>query len=178
MEIIDQTTSQNIVSSPVNYAGFLLRFVAFIIDRLIIGFATFIIIIPALAIFGISIYNMRSIDEWKNFDNMDDSSKFALFMGMVAAYSVIILISVALNWLYYALMESSERQATIGKLALGIKVTDMNGNRITFLNATGRYFGKIISNLIFFIGYIIIIFTPKKQGLHDIMAGTLVVRKS
>ena len=152
MEIIDQAASQNAVVVPVNYAGFLLRFVAYLIDQLIIGFVTFIAIVPAMAIFGISIYNMRSEDEWKNFDSMDDSSKFALIMGVIAAYSVIILIALALKWLYYALMESSERQATVGKLALGIKVTDMNGHRISFLNATGRYFGKIISNLIFFIG--------------------------
>ena len=61
-------------------------------------------------------------------------------------------------------------------MALGMKVTDLAGNRISFLRATGRYFAKIISALILFIGFIMVAFTEKKQGLHDMIAGTLVVR--
>jgi len=83
----------------------------------------------------------------------------------------------AATWLYYALMESSKHQATIGKLALGLKVTDMNGQRISFARATGRYFGKIISGMILLIGYIMAGFTEKKQALHDIMANCLVVKR-
>ncbi len=73
-------------------------------------------------------------------------------------------------------MESSEKQATLGKMAVGIKVIDMHGKRISFLHATGRNFAKIISVAICMIGYLMIIFTEKKQGLHDMIAGTLVVR--
>ncbi len=62
-------------------------------------------------------------------------------------------------------------------MALGIKVTDLNGHRIGFGKATGRYFGKIISAMILFIGFLMIGFTKKKQGLHDMMAGCLVVNK-
>ena len=62
-------------------------------------------------------------------------------------------------------------------MALGLKVTDMEGNRISFGRATGRYFGKIISGMILYIGYIIAGFTEKKQALHDIMANCLVTRK-
>jgi uncharacterized RDD family membrane protein YckC len=62
-------------------------------------------------------------------------------------------------------------------MALGIKVTDLSGERIGFGKATGRYFGKIISGLILLIGYIMVAFTEKKQGLHDMMAGCLVVSK-
>ena len=62
-------------------------------------------------------------------------------------------------------------------MAVGIKVTSTNGQRISFLNATGRFFGKIISGMLFGFGYIMILFTEKKQGLHDLMAGTLVVKK-
>jgi uncharacterized RDD family membrane protein YckC len=79
-------------------------------------------------------------------------------------------------WPYYALLESGEGQATIGKKVMKIKVTNMNGERITFMQATGRYFGKIISMVILLIGYIMAAFTSKKQALHDIMAGTLVVK--
>lgn len=74
-------------------------------------------------------------------------------------------------------MESSAKQATLGKMAVGIVVTDMNGGRISFGNATGRFFGKILSGLIIYVGFIMVAFTDKKQGLHDMMAGTLVVQK-
>jgi len=84
---------------------------------------------------------------------------------------------IILGWLYFALMESSEKQATLGKMALGIVVTDMDGKRISFGRATGRYFGKILSVVILLIGYIMIAFTDKKQGLHDMLANTLVVNK-
>ncbi len=74
-------------------------------------------------------------------------------------------------------MESSSKQATLGKMALGIIVTDVNGERIGFGRATGRFFGKIVSGMIFYIGYIMAGFTDRKQALHDMMAGTLVVNK-
>jgi uncharacterized RDD family membrane protein YckC len=80
-------------------------------------------------------------------------------------------------WLYYALQESSPKQATLGKQALGIVVTDLQGKRIDFLKATIRYFSKIISSLILLIGYIMAAFTEKKQALHDMIAGTLVLNK-
>jgi len=177
MEVIDSPGMQDNIQVPVNHAGFMLRLVAYIIDRLLVGFVSFLVIFPLLAILGINIYGMGGFNDLENFDNLDDGSQFALMAGMIGAYSTIIILSIALNWLYYSLMESSDRQATVGKMAIGIKVTDLNGNRISFLNATGRYFGKILSGLLFGIGYIMIIFTEKKQGLHDIMAGTLVVRK-
>ena len=80
------------------------------------------------------------------------------------------------GWLYYALLESSVKQATIGKMVLGISVTDLSGNRISFGRATGRYFAKIISGVILCAGYIMAAFTAKKQALHDIMASTLVIK--
>jgi uncharacterized RDD family membrane protein YckC len=86
-------------------------------------------------------------------------------------------VSLAVGWLYFSLMESSQYQATLGKMALGIKVTDMQGNRVSFGRATGRYFGKIVSGIIIGIGFLMVAFTQKKQGLHDIMANTLVINK-
>ena len=85
-------------------------------------------------------------------------------------------ISTVVTWLYYALMESSAKQATLGKMALGIIVTDLEGRRIGFGRATGRYFAKILSALILGIGFLMVAFTQRKQGLHDIIAGTLVIR--
>ena len=80
------------------------------------------------------------------------------------------------SWLYEAFMESSSYQATLGKMIFGMKVTDLNGNRISFERATGRHFAKWLSAMILFIGYIMVGFTDRKQGLHDLLAGTLVRR--
>jgi uncharacterized RDD family membrane protein YckC len=74
-------------------------------------------------------------------------------------------------------MESSPTQATVGKMVLGIKVTDGEGRRISFDRAIGRNLGKIISAMMLLIGYFMIDFTERKQGLHDIMAKCLVVVK-
>ena len=87
------------------------------------------------------------------------------------------LIILVLEWLYYALLESSAWQATLGKKALGLEVTDLAGARVSFGRATGRYFARYISFFTIGIGYIMAGFTAKKQALHDMIAGTLVIRK-
>ncbi len=78
-------------------------------------------------------------------------------------------------WLYYSLFESSKWQATVGKRALSLKVVDLDGNRISFLRATGRFFAKFLSRCIMMIGYLMIFWTKKKQALHDKIASTLVL---
>lgn len=99
-------------------------------------------------------------------------------LGILSLLPILgIVINIVGIWLYFALQESSERQATIGKRALNIYVTDLQGRRISFGQATGRHFGKIISGFILGIGYMMAGFTEKKQGLHDIMASTLVKRR-
>jgi uncharacterized RDD family membrane protein YckC len=80
-------------------------------------------------------------------------------------------------WLYYALMESSDRQGTLGKMALGIRVVDRQGARVSFWRATGRNFGKFLSSLIMGIGYLMAGFTERKQALHDLLADCLVVNR-
>lgn len=87
------------------------------------------------------------------------------------------LLGLLVGWLYSASLESSPRQGTLGKMALGIKVTDMAGERISFGQASGRFFGKVISSFLFGIGYLMIAFTENQQGLHDLMAGCLVLNK-
>ncbi len=86
------------------------------------------------------------------------------------------ILSIATAWLYSALMESGPGQATLGKKALGLKVVDSEGQRISFGQATGRHFGKIISFIILLIGYFMMLWDEKKQTLHDKMAGTYVVK--
>lgn len=76
---------------------------------------------------------------------------------------------------YFALMESSKYQATLGKLVVGIKVVDLAGNRISFLKATGRYFAKFLSRFLLGLGFLMSLFTKKKQCLHDKLVSTVVI---
>jgi uncharacterized RDD family membrane protein YckC len=94
---------------------------------------------------------------------------------MVFARMLVNVVSIAAGWLYNALLESSSWQGTVGKKLLGLRVTDLDGQRIGFGRATGRYFGKILSGIICFVGFVMVAFTEKQQGLHDMMAGTLVL---
>jgi len=82
-----------------------------------------------------------------------------------------------LFWLYVTIMESSRFKGTLGKLTLGIIVTDLNGIQVSFARANVRYFSKLISTATLFIGFIIAAFTEKKQALHDIISGCLVIDK-
>jgi len=77
-------------------------------------------------------------------------------------------------WLYEALLWSSPRQATVGKMLLHLRVTDLQGNPVSFARATARHFSKYLSGFFFFIGYIMAAFTERHQALHDMIAGTLV----
>jgi uncharacterized RDD family membrane protein YckC len=86
-----------------------------------------------------------------------------------------LLTSLIGRWLYFALMESSPSQATLGKRAMGLNVTDGNGQRIGFGQATGRYFGGAISMILLYVGYMLAGWTARKQALHDLMADTCVV---
>jgi len=152
------------------YAGFWWRFLAYIIDDLIIGAVSWIFILPILAVFGISMYSFKEAGM-----NPDDAE--LLILPIILASSSIGLLATVIQWLYFAIMESSKNQGTIGKMVLKIKVTDVEGNRITFAKATGRYFGKILSGMILMIGYIMAGFTEKKQALHDILASCYVIKE-
>ena len=162
--IYEQNTKQ------VEYAGFWWRFLAYLIDSIIISFVSWIIFIPVFAIFGISIYSLQEA----GFD-ADDAG--LMLLPMIGFITTISMLGTVMQWLYFALMESSKYQGTIGKLALKIKVTGYQGEKISFARATGRYFAKIISSMIILIGYIMAGFTEKKQALHDILASCYVIKE-
>lgn len=82
-----------------------------------------------------------------------------------------------LSWLYFAGMESSVRRATVGKQIMGLEVIDYDGGRVSFWRATGRYFGKILSTIPLFFGFLMGAFTENKQTLHDMVSKTYVVRR-
>jgi uncharacterized RDD family membrane protein YckC len=101
-------------------------------------------------------------------------------LGAASAFHQVFFCSITvyfITWLYYALMESSPRQATLGKMACGFVVTDLQGHRISFGQASGRYFGMIVSGLTLGIGVLMCAWTERKQCLHDVMAGCLMFKK-
>ena len=103
----------------------------------------------------------------------------ALLSGYTAGKSPLyLLLLLVVACLYYASMESSAWQATLGKRALRIKVTDLNGERIGFGRALGRLFAHLLSSLILGIGFVMAVFTSRRQTLHDMIAGTLVVKRA
>lgn len=152
----------------VEYAGFWRRFAAYILDSLIIG-------IPLRIVgFALGVYSFN-LSDYSNLFNSANAATTAT--ANTTASSVFSFVSFIILLLYFALMESSNYQATLGKMILGIKVTDLNGEKISFGRALGRYLAKIISWIIIGIGFIMAGFTEKKQALHDMIASTLVVMK-
>jgi uncharacterized RDD family membrane protein YckC len=146
--------------APVRYGGFWMRFVAAFIDGILVE----LVVLPVGAIVGAMI----------------GVAGYAVDMPRIGIHMVTVIISATVgllgSWIYEAAMESSSKQATLGKMALGLKVTDLEGRRISFARATGRHFSKIISGCILLIGYSMAGFTQRKQALHDMIAGTLVER--
>lgn len=146
---------------PLVYAGFWIRFVAAFVD----GILQTILSMILGGLFG-GLYG--GIKGGMN-GGLDESDM--LFLN-ISGY----VIGIFVAWLYCALQESSVAQATLGKRLVGIKVTNLDGDRISFGRATGRFFGKYLSSILL-IGYLMQPFTDKKQALHDMMAGTLVVKR-
>jgi uncharacterized RDD family membrane protein YckC len=147
--------------SSARYGGFWIRFVAIIIDWIVLAFISWPIRAILFAIMHVPHYR------WGPYYDGNIGPLFAVVPALVGANTVI-------YWLYEALMMSSTWQATLGKKALGLRVTDEAGNRISFARASGRHFAKYISAAILGIGYLMVAFTDRKRGLHDILAGTLV----
>jgi uncharacterized RDD family membrane protein YckC len=145
-------------SHATGYGGFWLRAVAYILDAILLN----IVFGVLAAIIGVSLI---PADPAKI-----DPAQFISSMGSLQ------LVALVVSWLYFALLESSARGATVGKMVLGLRVVDGHGNRISFLRATGRFFAKILSGMILFIGFLMVAFTERKRGLHDIIADTLVVK--
>ncbi len=129
------------------YAGFWRRFAAVVVDSIVIG-------VPMGLVLGFVLDLEPGTDE------------------LLAELLIVIVAQV-----YFAAFESSPRQATIGKMALGIYVTNERGERISFLRALGRNLGKNLSSLILNIGFIMAAFTARKQALHDMIAKTLVLKR-
>jgi uncharacterized RDD family membrane protein YckC len=131
---------------PIN-AGFWRRCAARLFDSLVVG-AIGAMLIPIFR----AVSGTESADSWTS-----DLEGFAI------------------GWLYVALQESSSAQATLGKRLMGLKVTDEHGDRIGFGRATFRFFGELLSVAIAGVGFMMAGWTARRQALHDLLAGTLVV---
>ena len=161
---------QGTIAVPRPYAGFWLRFLAYIIDNIVLGVIFGVIVLLAIAAVGVGYF--RAV-----FQGMQDGTgEFPV--ALVSAIVMGALLTLVASWIYHAWMESSEYQATLGKMALGMIVTDLNDRPISFARASGRFFAKIITGLIpLGIGYIMAGFTEKKQALHDMIASCLVLKR-
>jgi uncharacterized RDD family membrane protein YckC len=156
----------------VTYAGFWLRVLAYLVDAFILGIFAIPIVVGAAMAMGIGGILSRVP---RNEDPFSNGMPPALFLFIWFC----VLLGLAGTWLYYALLESSEWQGTAGKKILGLIVTDMVGNRVSFARASGRHFGKLVTSFIpLGIGYAMAGFTAKRQALHDMLASCLVLRKS
>lgn len=146
-------SSGDMGSGRMVYAGFLSRVGALILDSVFLALIT---LIPA---FGIGIASVMI---------------FGPDAGANVAGAIGNLFGLIVGVTYYVGLETSAKQATWGKQIVGIKVTDLNGRRITVGRSLGRYFAKVLSGCTI-IGWFLPLFTEKKQALHDIVAGTLVL---
>jgi uncharacterized RDD family membrane protein YckC len=156
------------------YAGFWLRFGAYIVDSLLVGVV--MLIIFAIVIGFIGFGTIR--DQFEEFGRTANQPNPVFPVFIIFLYFTVLACGLVLGWLYYAGMESSEHQGTLGKMALGLVVTDINGQRLSFGRASGRFFARIITSFVpLGIGFIMAGFTEKKQALHDMIASCLVLRK-
>lgn len=160
-----------VYATNVTYAGFWLRFVAHLVDDLIIGLAALIVVVPLFFLMGgVAILSSMGHD-------LGEHPNPAAIGALISLGVVLGGVLVLGQWLYFAYLESGEKQATWGKQMLGLYVTDLAGKRIGFARASGRFFAKIISGLIpLGIGYIMAGITERKQALHDMIASCLVLR--
>jgi len=155
-------------STIFSYATFSQRMIAIIIDMII-----FIIGLMLLAIL-LQLVGLQLLPDMSGMTIQEFMTKYQNDPGSLRAYNMTIT---GLNILYFAHFESSDKQATPGKQLMKIIVTDQAGKSLTLWQAIIRNTGKIISQMILFIGYFICLFTKRKQTLHDILANTLVIQK-
>lgn len=150
------SVTENPASAPeVRYAGFWKRLLAFVVDLGVTSLIFFALAIILPILLGPRLGVPRG--------------SVILAAGTVAWLAV--------TWLYWALMESSSKQGTVGKDLVGIMVTDAEGNRMSFGKATVRHFAKVVSALPALAGFVMAGFTAKKEALHDLITGSRVVVK-
>ena len=153
-----------------DYAGFWKRFAAYIVDSLVLYIPNKLI----MTAMGAEAAQEQLSNAIQGATGNPDAilHAYSQFYGAIGPAS---LITFVVAWLYFALCESSSWQATLGKMALSIRVTDLHGARISLPRALGRYPAKMLSAIILLFGFMMAGWTQRKQALHDMIAGTLVL---
>jgi len=149
------------------------------VDVFLANLLTALLVIPVALMFvsGGILSRFLLLQPWDLGSGTDPEEILELIVEMIPVPFVVmwIVIFASLYWLYFAIFESSPRQATPGKMMLGIFVTDIYGRRISFLRALGRTLGKVLSKAFCYLGYILALFTDRSQAFHDLLANTLVL---
>jgi uncharacterized RDD family membrane protein YckC len=149
------------------YAGFWPRLGGWLIDQIIIA-------IPFNIVSDLLVsYNQPTVTTTTD----AGGSVHIHWHGDWLTLGLLLLASTITTWLYTSILQSSSRQATVGQGALGLIITDVDGNRISFARASGRYLATFLTSLTFGIGYLMVIWTKRKQTLQDMIAHTVVVPK-
>ena len=167
--VIARPNAQVTAAPRVEYGGFWLRFLAYLIDGAVITIGICVVAIPLVFLTGLGTF-LSQVNPEEDFNEGG-------FWLIIAVLFLLGAASLVVTWIYHAWMESSDWQATVGKKALDLVVTDLAGRRLTFWRATGRHFAKIVSNMIYPFGHIIAGFTDKKQALHDMIAGCVILHR-
>ena len=154
------------------YAGLGRRFVAFIVDMILVVLLGLVTVAGFGMFRGLRNLFFFAVQHIPADQLTVEGTTGALVGSILAAYGILLVI---VPWLYFAGFESSRSQATPGKTLMGLVVTDMDGQKPTFARTTLRFFAKFLSAIIIFIGFLMIGFTQKRQGLHDRIAGCLVL---
>jgi uncharacterized RDD family membrane protein YckC len=152
-----QLAYKPVARTDIAFAGFWRRLLAYVIDYIFL--------------FGVELALAAAVYV------IAPTTLSALQGGSLQAIEEVGPVMSAISWAYYAIFESSPARGTLGKMALGLYVGDIHGDPITFRRAVWRNLLKTLSWLTLGTGFVLAAFTPRKQGLHDLLAGTLVLRK-
>ncbi len=149
------------------YAGFMNRFVAWLIDALITGTISLIATVAVSVLYGYARYDGEHPTGFMS----------CLVTGMIRGWFLPLGTATLINWLYFSIFESSKSQGTPGKLAVGIVVANEEAQRISFASATVRFLAKYLSTASLFVGWFMMLRTKRRQCLHDVIAQTVVLER-
>lgn len=168
-EVLDQKADKKlrVQEGLTRYGGFWLRAVALVIDEILVSLPFFMLFFAAF-LFGFA----DSLFSSEVTTVSEEEIEVTYSLNTVGS-----IIYIVVYWLYEAFMVSSKYQATLGKHILGLRITDAEGKRLSFLRATGRHFARYVSWIVVF-GILMVAFTKRKRGLHDFIANTVVVREA
>lgn len=161
-----------VLKTAVAYAGFWRRVLAYLIDSALLA------IVQLLLAAGVLVLTPQNFSF--SIPSEQHAAALALAWDIIAIGEKLINVAVvsgALTWAYFSILESSPARASLGKTVVGIYVGDLHGDPISFWRASARFWLKSLSSLLLMSGWFMAAFTPRKQALHDLLSGCLVLRR-